>query len=128
MIYYGNFLCYDMNMKTKFIIFFLFLSFILTLCFTIYRIKYITVQEFLHTKNENRWNELYLDKNNNIKYKNKIILKSNLTPLNRNNAYDYIEFDILFAAEKIKPNNGCNPSNQSLNGRMGCYLDFPNEK
>ncbi len=39
--------------------------------------KKMTVNEFLHEKNTNRWSELYLNKDGNVEYKNMVIIRDN---------------------------------------------------
>ena len=88
----------------------------------------MTIKEFLYDKNSNHWNDLYINKYGNVEYNGKIILNNNLLPLNINNAYSYTELDILFAAQKVEPKEGCNPADHIKNGRLGCYMDMPDEE
>ncbi len=115
-------------MKTRLIKIILLLLVVFILSFVILKFKTMTIKEFLYDKNNNHWNELYINKHGNVEYNKRVILNNNFVPLNNANAYSYTELDILFAAQKIKPREGCNPADYIKNGRLGCFMDIPDKE
>lgn len=59
--------------------------------------KTITVEEFLKIEDLNRWNELYINKDGNIEYKKRVIIKNDtLKPLCYGNTDSKEEMLILY--------------------------------
>lgn len=87
--------------------------------------KTMTVEEFLHEENTNRWSEVYINKNGNVEYKNMVIIKdSDHKPINEKTAYSDTELILLFRAQGDRPEErGCDPTDIVNNGTLGCYLD-----
>ncbi len=96
--------------------------------FQFHKNRTMTVDEFLHTNKTNKdWKTLKLNKNGDVIFKNKLIIKSSGDRLNRKTAYTDTEYRIYFAAAKIKPRKGCDPDDTENNGSLGCYIDNPDE-
>lgn len=86
----------------------------------------ISFDNYLSIKKTKRdLNNLKVNSNGDVTYRNKVVLTSNGLPLNNNTAYSNNEFKVLFSAQKIKPKKGCNPQNIKKNGSIGCYIDNP---
>ena len=86
----------------------------------------ISVHTFLNSKNINNWEKISINKNKDVEYEGKIILTNENIPLNSCSAHTTIEMKILFAAQGVKPREGCDPADIANNGTLGCYIDVEN--
>lgn len=88
----------------------------------------ITLNEYLdEDKTDKDWETLKLNENDDVIFKDKVIMTEAGVPLNEKTVYTNLEFKIYFAAAGIKPREGCDPNDTANNGVLGCYMDNPDE-
>ncbi len=84
--------------------------------------KFMTIDEFLYDPNPNHWSEVYLNKDGNVFYRDRIILNKQGEGINRQRACNTVELRLYLIASQIKPDEkGCNLMEIAKKGLSECY-------